>query len=187
MKEMLFADVTALTTHTKQDLQELINQFTYVWKKFELTINIEKIDAMGKNFKFTYHFTYLISTTNNLLFDIENDKHNNKATAGIAKLSQSTGWQSADFAYQTENIPGMFSWCPTAVNPRWHTVFWSKTSPFLCISSSVKVVFDGWITCIEWMMFVNQNIITVSWPRDTVRKATLHYISMTSARGTWNA
>lgn len=33
MKEMLFADVTALTTHAKQDLQELINQFNLCLKE----------------------------------------------------------------------------------------------------------------------------------------------------------
>lgn len=40
IREMLFADDAALTTHAKHDLQMLISQFNHARKEFGLTINI---------------------------------------------------------------------------------------------------------------------------------------------------
>ena len=45
--ELLFADDAALVSHTADELQELLNRFSYACKEFGLTISIKKTKVMG--------------------------------------------------------------------------------------------------------------------------------------------
>ena len=49
IREMLFADGAALTSHTKGDLQRLINRFAHACREFGLTISIKKTNVMGQD------------------------------------------------------------------------------------------------------------------------------------------
>ena len=48
-REMLFADDAALTAHTEEALQRLINCFARAFKEFALTISIKKTNVMGQD------------------------------------------------------------------------------------------------------------------------------------------
>ena len=46
LREMLFADDAALTSHTEESLQQLINQFAHACKDFGLIISIKKTNVI---------------------------------------------------------------------------------------------------------------------------------------------
>ncbi|XP_077865797.1 uncharacterized protein LOC144352798 [Saccoglossus kowalevskii] len=52
IREMLFADDAALSSHTEEDLQRLINRFSYACKEFGLTISIKKTYVMSQDVPF---------------------------------------------------------------------------------------------------------------------------------------
>ena len=96
LREMLFADDAALTSHTEEGHQQLINQFAHACKEFGLIITIKKTNVMGQDvpappsisigdevLEVTDHFTYLGSTvTKNLSLD----KRIGKAAVVMSKL-----------------------------------------------------------------------------------------------------
>lgn len=98
----MLADDAALTSHTKEDLKQLINQFAHACRGFGLTISIRKTNVIGQDvpalpsinidigaLEVTDHFTYLGSTTtSNLSLDRKIDKHMAKAAGILAKLSK---------------------------------------------------------------------------------------------------
>ena len=49
IRELLFADDAALTTHKEEELQQLISQFSHTCKEFGLTISIRKTEVMGQD------------------------------------------------------------------------------------------------------------------------------------------
>lgn len=99
IREIIFADNTALNAHSEHYLQKLFSQFNHACKEFGLTINIQKTSIMGHDVSASSsikmvlevpdHLTYLGSIiTNNLSLDMESDKCIAKAAAVMAKLSQ---------------------------------------------------------------------------------------------------
>ena len=102
IREMLFADDAALSSHTEEVLQGLMDRFSHACKEFGLTISIKKTKVMGQDvsvppaisidnelLEVTDHFTYLGSTiTSNLSLDAEIDKRIAKAAAVMAQLSK---------------------------------------------------------------------------------------------------
>ena len=49
IKEMLFADDAALTSHTEEGLKQLIRKFVHACNEFGLTISIKKTNVMGQD------------------------------------------------------------------------------------------------------------------------------------------
>ena len=102
IREMLFVDDAALSSHTEEALQGLMDRFSQACKEFGLTIRITKTNVMGQDIpsppaisidnevlEVTCHFTYLGSTiTSNLSLDAEIDKRIAKAAAVMAQLSK---------------------------------------------------------------------------------------------------
>ena len=98
---MLFADDAAIVTHTKEDLQCLMDRFAKSCKEFGLTISIKKTNVMaqgadppditinGNHLNIVDQFTYLGSTiTNDLLLDAEISKRIGKASTTMHRLAQ---------------------------------------------------------------------------------------------------
>ena len=102
IRELLFADDAALTTHKEEELQQLISQFSHTCKEFGLTISIRKTEVMGQDVPSPHsitidnqvldvadHFTYLgciISSNRSLGSEI--NKHIAKAVSVMARLSR---------------------------------------------------------------------------------------------------
>ena len=115
IREMLFADDAALSSHTEEDLQRLMDRFSHACKEFGLTISIKKTNVMGQNvpsppaisidnevLEVTDHFTYLGSTiTSNLSLDAELDKRIAKAAAVMAQLSKRV-WTNKQLTLNTK-------------------------------------------------------------------------------------
>ena len=77
---MLFADDAAVTTHTQQELQALIDRFSQACKGFRLTISLKKTYVLGQDTTELQAITYLGSAiTNSLSLDTEMDKRIGKA------------------------------------------------------------------------------------------------------------
>ena len=62
VRDLLFADDAAITTHTQEDLQRLLDCFSDACRHFGLTINLAKTQVMGQDMKDT---PSLSSTTTN--------------------------------------------------------------------------------------------------------------------------
>ena len=115
IREMLFADDAALTSHTEEGLQRLISQFAHVCKEFGLTISIKKTYVMGQDtpappsisiddevLEVTDHFTYLGSTvSSNLSLDMEIVRRIAKVAAVMAKLSKRV-WTNSQLTMNTK-------------------------------------------------------------------------------------
>ena len=115
IREMLFADDAALSSHTEEDLQRLMDRFSHACREFGLTISIKKTNVMGQDvpsppairidneeLAVTDHFTYLGSTiTSNLSLDTELDKRIAKAAAVMAQLSKRV-WTNKQLTLNTK-------------------------------------------------------------------------------------
>ena len=115
IREMLFADDAALTSHTEEGLQQLISQFAGACSEFGLTISTKKTNVMGQEvaappsisinnevLEVTNNFTYLGSTiADNLSLDREIDKRIAKATGVMAKLSKRV-WENSQLTLNTK-------------------------------------------------------------------------------------
>ena len=115
IRELLFVDDAALTTHKEEELQQLINQFSHTCKEFGLTISIRKTEVMGQDvpsppsitidnqvLEVADHFTYLGSIiSSNLSLDSEIDKHIAKAASVMARLSK-TVWSNNQLTSNTK-------------------------------------------------------------------------------------
>ncbi|KAK4320191.1 hypothetical protein Pmani_008954 [Petrolisthes manimaculis] len=98
---MLFADDAALTAHTEEALQRLVNSFAQACEEFGLTISLKKTDIMGQDVNSTpsisigdhtlevvTKFTYLGSTiSSNLSLDVELNTRIGKAATAMAHLA----------------------------------------------------------------------------------------------------
>lgn len=99
---MLFADDSAVVTHTQEELQTLMNRFSMACEDFGLTISLKKTNVLSQDtstapaiaiddyqLDVVHQFTYLGSTiTDNLSLDVELDKRIGKATSTLARLSK---------------------------------------------------------------------------------------------------
>ena len=88
IRDMLFADDTAVATHTQHELQTLMDHFSQACRDFGLTISLKKTNVLGQDTETppaitiddyeldaVHHFTYLGSTiTDNLSLDMEIQK-----------------------------------------------------------------------------------------------------------------
>ena len=100
--DLLFADDAAITTHTQEDLQRLLDCFSEACRHFRLIISLAKMQVMGQDIKeiqsFFIHnyklevireFVYLGSTiTDNLSIDSELNKRIGKAAMTLSSLSR---------------------------------------------------------------------------------------------------
>ena len=114
IKEMLFADDAALTSHTEEGLQQLISKFANACNEFGLTISIKKTSVMGQDFpavpsmsingevlEVTDRYTYLgFTITNNLSLDTEINKRIAKAAAVLSNLSKRV-WETHQLTWNT--------------------------------------------------------------------------------------
>ncbi len=115
IREMLFADDAALTSHTEDGLQQLVSRFSYACKEFGLTISLEKNNIMaqekgspptvaidGYNLKVVENFTYLGSTiSSSLSIDVEINGRIAKAVAVMARLNQRV-WSNNNLTVKTK-------------------------------------------------------------------------------------
>jgi len=105
IRELLFADDSALVAHSPQEIQRIINAFSDASKKFGLTINIKKTEVLyqpnssivqevdimidGKKLSSVPEFTYLGSTiTKDGRIDAEILKRMAKASISFGRLRQ---------------------------------------------------------------------------------------------------
>ena len=51
VRDLLFADDPAITTHTQEDLQRLLDLFSEACRQFGLTISLAKTQLMGQDIK----------------------------------------------------------------------------------------------------------------------------------------
>ena len=49
IREMLIADDAALSSHTEEDLQRLMDRFSHACREFGLTVSIKKTNVMGQD------------------------------------------------------------------------------------------------------------------------------------------
>ena len=97
VRDMLFAYDAAVTTHTQQELQALMDHFSQACKDFGLTISLKKTNVLGQDtmelpaitiddyeLDVVEQFTYLGSTiTDNLSLDTEIDERIGKAATTL--------------------------------------------------------------------------------------------------------
>ena len=102
IREMLFADNTALVTHTEDALQRLGDRFADACKQFGLTISLKKtnvsVQGVGTapsirignvTLEAVDNFTYLGSTISNILsLDVELDRRLGKSNTIMARLTK---------------------------------------------------------------------------------------------------
>ena len=102
IREMLFADDAALTSHTEDGLQQLVSRLSHARKEFGLTISIKKTNVMaqdsdhppiisidGHKVEAVENFTYLGSTISSTLnIEVEVNNRIAKAAAVIARLTK---------------------------------------------------------------------------------------------------
>jgi hypothetical protein len=115
IREMLFADDAALTAHSEEALQQLINYFTDACRDFGLTISLKKTNIMGQDvssipnisiadytLEVVDNFTYLGSTiSSNLSLDAELNTRIGKAAAAMARLAK-RAWDNSMLTNHTK-------------------------------------------------------------------------------------
>ena len=62
VRDLLFADDAAITTHTQEDIQRLLDRFSDACRHFGVTISLAKTQVMGQDIM-RYHCS-LFTTTN---------------------------------------------------------------------------------------------------------------------------
>ena len=116
IRDLLFVDNAAVTTHTQQELQALTNRFSQACKDFRLTISLKKTNLRGQDtmklaaitiddyeLDVVEQFTYLGSTiTDNLSLDAEINKRIEKATTTLACLT-SRVWTNPKLTVKTQD------------------------------------------------------------------------------------
>ena len=112
---MLFADDATLASHTEDDLQQLVSQFSHACKEFGFTISLKKTNVMALGtdhpptitidmhvLKSVDDFTYLGSTISSLLtLEAEISSRIAKATAVMSKLHQRV-WNNPSLTVKTK-------------------------------------------------------------------------------------
>ena len=105
MRELLFADDSALVAHSAEDMQKIVDAFSDASKKFDLKVIIKKTDVLyqpnstrtreediiddGNKLNSVLEFTYLGSTiSSNGCIDDEIQSRMAKASASFGRLRQ---------------------------------------------------------------------------------------------------
>ena len=102
VRDLLFADDAAITTHTQEDLQQLLDRFSEACRHFGLTISLAKTQVMGQdimeipslfihNYKLevSHEFVYLGSSmTDSLFIDCELNKRIGKVALTLSRLTK---------------------------------------------------------------------------------------------------
>lgn len=115
VRELLFADDAALTSHSELGLQRLIDRFASACKEFGLTISIKKTKIMGQDvsnipsisidehtLEVIEEFTYLGSTIpSNLSLDAEINKRIGKASTAMSRLAKRV-WENNALTRKTK-------------------------------------------------------------------------------------
>ena len=113
IRKMLFADDAALTSHTEDGLQQLVNNFSDACKHFGLTMSLKKtkilsqgsdhpptISINGQAIEAVQQFTYLGSTIS-LTIDAEINSRIAKAAAVMSKLNRRV-WKNSYLTVETK-------------------------------------------------------------------------------------
>ena len=114
IREMLFADDAALTSHTEDGLQQLVTCLSHACKEFGLTISLKKTNVMaqgtetppriaidGYTLEVVENFTYLGSSiSSSLSIDSEINSRIAKAATVMAKLNQRV-WNNSNLTEKT--------------------------------------------------------------------------------------
>ena len=115
IRELLFADDAALTSHTEDGLQRLVCRLSNACKEFGLTISLKKTNVMaqdadsppsvtidGYNLEVVENFTYLGSNiSSSLSIDYEVNGRIAKAAAVMARLNQRV-WNNPNLTEKTK-------------------------------------------------------------------------------------
>lgn len=115
IRDMLFADDAAVTSHTEQGLQMLMDRFSVACRDFGLTISLKKTNVLCQDaatppvitidnyeLEVVHQFTYLGSTiTDNLSLDAEISKRIGKAATTLGRLS-SRVWDNPKLTIPTK-------------------------------------------------------------------------------------
>ena len=102
VRDLLFTDDAAITTHTQEAFQGLRESFSEACRHFGLTISLAKTQVMGQDIKkipslfihnykleVVHEYVYLGSTiTDNLSIDSELNKRIGKATMTLSRLTK---------------------------------------------------------------------------------------------------
>ena len=117
IRDMLFADDAAVTTHTQQKLQTLMDSFSQACNDFGLTISLKKTNVLGQEtmklpgitiddyeLVVVEQLTYLGSTiTDNLSLDTEIDTRIGKAATTLIRLT-SRVWTNPKLTVKTKMV-----------------------------------------------------------------------------------
>ena len=115
IRDMLFADDAAVTAHSEQDLQRLMDRFSSACQDFGLTISLTKTNVVGQDvdtqptitingyqLEVVHQFTYLGSTiTDNLSMDAEINKRIGKASTTLGRLTTRV-WENPKLTITTK-------------------------------------------------------------------------------------
>ena len=118
VRELLFANDSALVAHSAEEMQKIVNAFSDASKKFSLKINIKKTEVLyqpnstitreedimvdGNKLKYVPEFTYLGSTisSNGHIYD-EIQRRMAKASASFGRLRQRL-WNNHDVSMRVK-------------------------------------------------------------------------------------
>lgn len=115
IRELLFADDAALSSHTEDGLQKLVDRFAEACKEFGLTISLKKTQILAQGaehppeisigdhkLEVVDHFTYLGSTVSSCLsIDREINTRIAKAASVMSRLKQRV-WNNSNLSLQTK-------------------------------------------------------------------------------------
>lgn len=115
IRDMLFADDAAITSHSKQELQRLMDRFSQACKDFGLVISLKKTNVLAQGVQeppvitiddtaldVVQDFTYLGSTiSDSLSLDAEINKRIGKAATTLARLAPRV-WENPKLTIKTK-------------------------------------------------------------------------------------
>ena len=108
VRDLLIADDAAITSHTQEDLQRLLDRFSDACRHFGLTISLAKTQVMWQDIKeipslfidnkeVVHEFVYLGSSiTDNLSINSELNKRIGKAAMTLSRLTKRV-WFTTSF------------------------------------------------------------------------------------------
>ena len=115
LRDFLFADDAAITTHTAEDLQQLLDRFATACNAFGLTISLKKTQVMGQDvdeppsvsitdyeLEAVHEFVYLGSTiADNLSLETELNRRIGKAATTLSRLTKRV-WTNSKLTEHTK-------------------------------------------------------------------------------------
>ena len=137
---MLFADDTALASHTQEGLQRLIKHPAHACKEFGLTISLKKTKVMRQDasevpsisirdytLEVVEDFTHLGSLiSNNLSLEAQIGKRNSKAASSVSRLSKRV-WENDKLTMDTKILAYNNNSCVLALT------LWQRNLDCLCL------------------------------------------------------